>query len=803
MKHLYKLVLAILVLFTFHANSQHSIITSFTGSPTGYSPRGSLVSDGIYMYGMTTNGGSNGYGTIFKIQISNNAFTKIYDFDGSNGYMPYGSLISDGVYLYGMTLLGGANGVGIIFKMQISNNAFTKIFDFTQADGTLPFGSLTKDGDYLYGMTSQGGTNNYGTIFKIQISNNVFTKIFDFNRTTSGMNPNGSLISDGTFLYGMVPYGGANDKGILFKIQISNNAFTKILDFDGSNGSNPGNSLISDGTYLYGATGSGGANSKGTIFKIQISNNAYTKIYDFNDSDGSVFSGNLVSDGTFLYGRTITGGANNCGTTFKIQISNNAYTKIYDFVIGAEANSRYCSLILDGTYLYGMTNASGINNVGIIFKLQTTNNTFTKLFDFVGAVDGAYPKSNSLIKVGNYLYGATPEGGINNYGILFKTNISNNEQTKILDFDNSTGTKPPGSLFSDGTYLYGITKNGGVNNYGTVFKVKISDNVFTKIYDFDEQSPCGSLISDGIFFYGMAYNSIFKIQISNNAFTKMHELTSTEGGFLQSSLVSDGTFLYGMATSGGANMNGTIFKIQISNNAFTKLFDFETNTSGSSPFGSLLLVGDYLYGMTSNGGVNNYGTLFKFQISNGTFTKILDFNSTDTGGNPCGSLISDGTFLYGLTNVGGTGKYGIIFKMDINTESFTKLLDFSGISNGASPQGTLLFDNGYLYGMTGAGGSNNIGTIFKYVISPNTAVISEPNPDNISIYSNQKLVYIKGSNLGSSNVVVLDLSGKEVYTKKLNSDFNFIDLSSKPGGIYIIKYSTEKIHKTQKVYISE
>jgi len=375
-------------------------------------------------------------------------YTKILDFDGiANGKNPNGSLISDGTYLYGMTPEGGANNMGTVFKIQISNNAYTKILDFAGAtNGKYPQGSLISDGTYLYGMTNDGGANDKGTVFKIQISNNAYTRILDFEGTTNGSYPvGGSLISDATYLYGMTYKGGANNIGTVFKIQISNNAYTKILDFDvTANGSYPSGSLISDGTYLYGMTYTGGANDFGTAFKVQISNNAYTKILDFvGASNGSYPRGSLISDGTYLYGMTRNGGANDLGTAFKIQISNNAYTKILDFAGTANGSSPYGSLISDGTYLYGMTYQGGANNMGTAFKIQISNNAYTKILDFDGTVNGSYPLYGHFLLNGSYLYGMTYQGGATGLGTVFKFQIYSPEinvkqnTTTILD---NTGT---------------------------------------------------------------------------------------------------------------------------------------------------------------------------------------------------------------------------------------------------------------------------------------------------------------------------------------------------------------------------
>ena len=53
-------------------------------------------------------------------------------------------------------------------------------------------------------------------------------------------------------------------------------------------------------------------------------------------------------------------------------------------------------------------------------------------------------------------------------------------------------------------------------------------------------------------------------------------------------------------------------------------------------------------------------TVFKGQSQ---FTKILDFNNTGNGLIPKGDLISDGTFLYGMTYAGGPLGNGLIFKI--------------------------------------------------------------------------------------------------------------------------------------------
>src|SRR5207249_1166080 len=90
---------------------------------------GSLISDNTaFLFGMSFYGGSNNYGTIFKMMPDGSGFTTLHNFSVTDGY-PTGSLIYDGTFLYGMTTKGGSMGNGIIFKILPDGNSYTKLLD--------------------------------------------------------------------------------------------------------------------------------------------------------------------------------------------------------------------------------------------------------------------------------------------------------------------------------------------------------------------------------------------------------------------------------------------------------------------------------------------------------------------------------------------------------------------------------------------------------------------------------------------------------------------------------------------------
>src|SRR4030066_86576 len=90
---------------------------------------------------------------------------------------------------------------------------------------------------------------------------------------------------------------------------------------------------------------------------------------------------------------------------------------------------------------------------------------------------------------------------------------------------------------------------------------------------------------------------------------------------------------------------------------------------------------------------------------------LIDFDSLN-GKWSSNSLVSDNTFLYGMTTWGGTNDMGVIFKIMPDGTGYSKLLDFSGTANGSYPGGALIYDGTYLYGTTRGGGAG-VGTIFR------------------------------------------------------------------------------------------
>ena len=209
-------------------------------------------------------------------------------------------------------------------------------------------------------------------------------------------------------------------------------------------------------------------------------NAQYTKLHDFlgnPDGDGPV--GALISDGTYLYGMTASGGTSSSGTIVKLKSDGTFYATILNFFGPATGLAPSESLIFDGTFLYGMTQAGGASSKGLIFKIKPDGSGYTDILDFNGT-NGDHPYG-SLISDSTFLYGMTGFGGLNGYGVIFKIKPDGSGYSKLYDFPGYS--LPIGSLFSDGTFLYGMTSAGGATNNGIILKIKSDGSGYSKLLD--------------------------------------------------------------------------------------------------------------------------------------------------------------------------------------------------------------------------------------------------------------------------------------------------------------------------------
>ena len=399
------------------------------------------ANDGNF-YGTTQNGGNTactlGCGTIFKITPNGKLTT--FSFDGTNGSQPFAGLVqtANGDF-YGVTTTGGANDAGTVFKFT-PNGGLITMYSFNVSTGFSPLGGLVlaSDGNF-YGTTSSGGPptgactpSGCGTIFKITPAGK-YTTLHHFNGIPDGAMPLATMTQapNGKFYGTASAFGTADDYGTVFTMT-PEGKFTVIHQFNDTDGAYPFGGLIlgTDGNF-YGQTDLGGASKYGafgTVYKMTPSGKV-TTLHSFEQTDGDNPISNLVqgTDGNF-YGTAAYGGKYpNFGTVFKIT-SDGKFTTLHNFD-STDGSYLYAGLIqaTNGKF-YGATFAGGSSSAcefgcGTVFSLSVGLGPFVETLPNSGKVGAA------IRILGTDLTGATSvafNGTAAKFKVISKSEIETN-----------------------------------------------------------------------------------------------------------------------------------------------------------------------------------------------------------------------------------------------------------------------------------------------------------------------------------------------------------------------------------------
>jgi uncharacterized repeat protein (TIGR03803 family) len=433
-------------------------LVNFTGQ-NGSTPLGAALVQGTdgNFYGTTEDGGAHGLGTVFKV-TPGGTLTVLHSFSNTpDGAYPKGGVIlgNSGKFFYGTTSQGGSNGLGTFFKIT-SGGTLTTLHSFNGTDGQYPPAPCVEGTDSnFYGITSQGGANGLGTVFQITATGTL-TTLHSFNGS-DGANPQAALLpqpNPGLTLYGTTNQGGTNNLGTFFSVTPTG-TLTTLHSFTGSDGANPQGVLVPQpdpDLIFYGTTNQGGTNSLGTVFSVTPTGTV-TTLHSFNGTDGQYPAGALVlgTDGN-LYGTTagvVAPGIHVFGQIFEMTPAG-VVTTLHTFC----SQGGTCT---DGSYPYGglaqrttgvffgVTSAGGSAGLGTVFSLSTGLGAFVETLPNSGAA-GA-----SIIILGTKLTGATK---VTFNGVSASFNVkSSSEITATVPNGATTGpvvvTTPGGTLTSN------------------------------------------------------------------------------------------------------------------------------------------------------------------------------------------------------------------------------------------------------------------------------------------------------------------------------------------------------------------
>ncbi len=453
------------------------------------------------------------------------------------------------------------------------------------------------------------------------------------------------------------------------------NAYTVIHSFTGQSsqfsdgGDEPHGSLVADGSTLYGMTYKGGANNKGVIFKLTPPSDpsggdpyTYEAMYSF----GSDQPANCPADGCFprhgsmtlhagtLYGAAISGGvptvnfAGGGGVLFSVSTTKTGassnpygYQVIHAFSGATQKPESAASsskpdgdqphsgpyLAPDGK-LYGMTQLGGDDDVGTVYSIEAGSNTsgYEVVFSFKsesGATGnktgpGNKPHGAPIVLENGCIYGMTRSGGDLQLsyqsgsaggtalggGTVFAYDPKSGEAQRdvyVFKDDKHSGAQPlHGNMIEVGGLLYAMTHNGGEHSHASSGADPRLIKGHGVVFSYDPTADASANAHELIYAFG------------SQAGDGEHPL-----GSLVASI--DGKTLYGLTGHGGKGNGGTAFSVAASGGETSEatLYDFATKSEGVNPGDSVILVDGMLIGMTRSGGAHGKGVVFTLDPESG------------------------------------------------------------------------------------------------------------------------------------------------------------------------------------------
>lgn len=287
------------------------------------------------------------------------------------------------------------------------------------------------------------------------------------------------------------------------------------------------------------------------------------------------------------------------------------------------------------------------------------------------------------------------------------------------------GSMPSGTLSDVNGIFYGTTQKGGTGAArGTVYSMTPS-GVESVLHDFqggsDGDGPQAGVLSMEGLLYGTTirggtnnHGTVFSVTPTGTE-AVLHDFGWMSGGLNPtSSLINVNGTMYGTTLTGGGLSNpgdGVVYS------AFTSgqvkvVHRFAGGSDGKAPL-DLISSNNVLYGTTAQGGTMNLGTVYS-STTGGAETVLYNFQGgTNDGATPASALTNVGGVFYGVTAAGGANNLGTVYSI---TSAGAERVAYSfkgGAGDGAIPSSGVVSLNNALFGMTSTGGQFNAGTIFR------------------------------------------------------------------------------------------
>jgi uncharacterized repeat protein (TIGR03803 family) len=498
---------------------------------------------------------------------------------------------------------------------------------------------------------------------------------------------------------------------------------------ESGDGLRPGSFVLAPDGTIYGTTGTGGAHGCGTIFSLSPAG-AYAVLHAFDPIASGACRHQVVlgADGA-LYGWTYQGrivvppGVEAAkGSVFRLSPGGPFEVLAADLsgylptsAIAAGDGNVY--VVSRSAFLPGVVMASKVfrvsppgamTDLGVLSDIQVAALAWGQDGNFYGVgSQTSFPGTEVAFRL--------PPGG----------SIS-----ALHDFAASEGTTLS-ALVNDGSDFVGIARAGGAHGQGTAFRLT-SAGAVTVLHDFsaDEGVPQAQFVAmgDGSFrgtTSRTAPNQVRLFQMTaGGAVTVMPALLAAESAV--TALVEDPAGGVQLAIqTGGPYARGLVARVTTAGDVVPR-WPFPAATIGNTPpYPAALVKGSSgFYGVTAKGGLADRGTLYRL-TPDGTITTLHAFQGgASDGALPLALTMGLDGALYGTTENGGVNDCGTIFRYDVGPPVVLYHFPCTPPPTPRSVRPTLLTqaEDGTFYGTTWSGGSTGGPSVYRFAAGSVTTV---------------------------------------------------------------------------------
>ena len=365
------------------------VLHDFRNQGDGSNPNTALALDYAdgFLFGTTSEGGANGFGTAFEVSVYGDFFRTIHAFTPSEGRSRSPVILRNG-HLFGTAC--NASGFGVVYRLGMEGGLqpLYRFASLTTPDNSRtpyrPLGAIDIDRfGNLYGATAAGGANGWGTIYRVNLNApGTAETLFSFEGQTfeTTATPVAGIVYYGGYLYGLTaPVRNQHRLGTttLFRVPSTGGRMTALSVFQDriSDPSREDGDLIFDKTAngVVGALREGGEHRLGLLFRYTIGARTAEE-FDFNqDVIPSVYfpGSGVVAHGGYYYGTTTQGGRSDRGTVYKFRLGHEEEPFAVHQFGGRDGEAPLAGLTIDPHgNIYGVTSHGGRYGYGVVFKIE-------------------------------------------------------------------------------------------------------------------------------------------------------------------------------------------------------------------------------------------------------------------------------------------------------------------------------------------------------------------------------------------------------------------------------------------------